>query len=122
MAAKILTQEYLRSLIHYDPLTGRITRKNKAFGSYSQGYLLLKLGDHSIMAHRAAWIYTHGDIDDDKVIDHINGVRDDNRIVNLRMVTQSENMRNIGVKHTPSKLQIMLQEDNWFFHRFKKLV
>jgi hypothetical protein len=39
------------------------------------------------------------------VIDHINGVRHDNRLCNLRAVLHAENMQNIGVKHTSSRLQ-----------------
>lgn len=46
-------------------------------------------------AHRIAWILHHGKpIPDGMFIDHINGAGDDNRIANLRLVTQSENQHN----------------------------
>ena len=122
MAAKILTQARLRELVHYDPSTGRITKNRKSFGSYEQGYLKLGIDNTRIYAHRAAWIYMHGEIPDGMMIDHINGIRDDNRISNLRLVTNAENMQNVGVKHTQSKLAAFLQHNNWHYKRFVKLL
>lgn len=40
-----------------------------------------------------AWLYVHGDHPKDQ-IDHINRVRNDNRIINLRCVTSQQNSRN----------------------------
>jgi len=44
-------------------------------------------------AHRVLWMMLHGEWPDGE-IDHINGVRGDNRIENLRCVTHAENLRN----------------------------
>lgn len=51
------------------------------------------LGQH-VRAHRAAWAIVHGKWPDHQ-IDHINGVRDDNRLVNLREASHVENGHNM---------------------------
>ena len=57
---------------------------------YKKGAIL---GKH-YRAHRVIWAIVHGRWPDDN-IDHINGVKSDNRLVNLRDVTTSVNMRNM---------------------------
>lgn len=47
-------------------------------------------------AHRLAWLYIHGRWPI-KHLDHINRVRSDNRISNIREATSSENQRNKGM-------------------------
>lgn len=47
------------------------------------------------MAHRVAWCIHNGkSLPEDCVIDHINGIKNDNRIANLRVSTAAENMQN----------------------------
>ena len=43
--------------------------------------------------HRFVWECYNGPIPDDKVIDHINDKKDDNRLCNLQLVTTSENIK-----------------------------
>lgn len=57
------------------------------------GYLYGRMFDRNFYAHRVAWAHHHGEWPEHEV-DHINGVRTDNRIINLRSVTHSENIRN----------------------------
>lgn len=56
---------------------------------YKEGHLL----GSTVKAHRVIWKLATGQ--DAAFIDHMNGRRDDNRIVNLRSVTRSENARNV---------------------------
>lgn len=61
------------------------------------GYIAIKfrLGGHGvcISAHRIVWVMHYGQWPE-KQIDHINRIRDDNRIENLREVTATENRKN----------------------------
>lgn len=47
----------------------------------------------TVTAHRCVYALVHGSISDDLVINHLNGVKDDNRPANLELVTQSENRK-----------------------------
>lgn len=94
----------LRELFLYNPETGVITRiltvspngqKGWEVGSKSgDGYLSARVDGKKIKAHRIAWALHHGMWPNNQ-IDHMNGNRSDNRIVNLRDLTAGENKQNI---------------------------
>lgn len=63
-----------------------------------KGYHRIYIDGKSWWAHRMIWIYANGDISDGIQIDHINGVRSDNRLANLRLVTNAENHRNQSMR------------------------
>lgn len=48
---------------------------------------------HYIAAHRLVWILTYGQIDSTLDINHKNGIRDDNRIANLELISRSGNVK-----------------------------
>ncbi len=95
----MLTAEQLKALIHYDPTTGLITRlkgakKNGPCGHLTHnGYLAMSINGSYYRAHRLAWLYVYGEWPIDQ-LDHINAVRTDNRIANLRQCTHMENAQN----------------------------
>jgi hypothetical protein len=60
----------------------------------SGGYLSIYFKGVSYKAQRMAWAFIHGSCPTDKEIDHINTIRDDNRIANLRLCSRSQNMMN----------------------------
>jgi hypothetical protein len=62
-------------------------------GTSHRGYLKMCLDKRKYYAHRLAWLYVHGEMP--KVVDHINGDTSDNRLTNLRNVSQAENLQNI---------------------------
>ena len=100
-----LTAEYLRSILNYDPETGiftwKISNSSRAkvgdvVGCQSgDGYLRIQLQSRKYQAHRLAWLYVYGEWPEDQ-IDHINRIRTDNRISNLREVTNKQNLQNSG--------------------------
>lgn len=115
MTAHILTQAILKELLHYDPDTGDFTWLPRTFGTHGytdrgvrgfnarhagnvagamsdKGYLRAQLFGKIIPLHRLAWLYVHGEWPEQ--IDHINHQRSDNRIANLRDITQAANCRN----------------------------
>jgi hypothetical protein len=87
-------------LLHYDPVTGVFTRVRSVRGQRSSvgsvrpdGYLSICVDYRSYLAHRLVWLYMHG-VFPEYQIDHFNGDRLDNRIANLRQVTNKQNCEN----------------------------
>jgi hypothetical protein len=102
-----LTHEELTRLLDYDPETGvfrwkvvtsnRVTKGQVAGSNDGKGHLLIRLNGTKYAAHRLAWFYVHK-VWPHPEIDHINRVKDDNRIANLREATRNQNNRNVGIK------------------------
>ena len=103
MSKRDLTAEQLRQRINYDPETGVFTQKvrttsrvkvGERLGSPARnGYLIITLSDRKYPAHHLAWLYVYGEWPRQH-LDHVNRVRDDNRIVNLREASKVENGQN----------------------------
>jgi hypothetical protein len=94
-----MTQQELKELLHYNQDTGIFTwiAKNKiAGGINSQGYVAIKIKNKIYKAHRLAWLYVHGVWP--SIVDHINRIKNDNKLSNLRLATQSENQFNSNLR------------------------
>ncbi len=98
--------EMLRAILWYDEMTGALSwtqagliRRRSATVSRknAEGYLTFSIGKTFIFAHRAAWALHFGEWPDG-FLDHINGVKDDNRIANLRIATHSQNKANTAAR------------------------
>jgi hypothetical protein len=100
-----MPQDALKRVLLYNPQNGVFTwpKTGKPAGSIAaSGYVEIGLGYARYRAHRLAWLYTFGDWPDSD-LDHINGIRSDNRIANLRVVTRAQNCQNRGAnKSNPS--------------------
>jgi hypothetical protein len=129
--SKHLTAEEARELLQYNPATGlfrwRVPRGHRKPGwfrgirhnlgylcvsdtlqvmdleigiRHNLGYLCVSVNGRKHLAHRVAWLMTHGEWPEHQ-IDHINHCKTDNRLCNLRHVTNKENhMNRIGKGYT----------------------
>ncbi len=104
-----LTHAELLSALAYQPDSGVFTWKKTgaiAGGPNFDGYIKIKVHQRWYLAHRLAWFYVHG-IWPTQLIDHINGDRVDNRIANLRDVSNSVNRQNAKVANADSKTGVL---------------
>lgn len=120
--ARDVTPEEVRRFIAYNPATGALTWKERApsdfteggrstqtrankwngrfagkpaINTFSNGYLTGHLNRVQVYAHRIAWLHFYGEsVDPECYVDHVNGDRTDNRIVNLRVVTPRQSAFN----------------------------
>lgn len=112
----MITQEYVKEVLDYNTATGIFVWKKRdithfktkrAFTNWNNryagevagtkkpdsGYVIISINKQMFRAHRLAWLYVYGENPKNQ-IDHINGVRDDNRLENLRDTQQGENHKN----------------------------
>lgn len=64
-----------------------------------EGYIEVRVDGALVLAHRVVWVWHHG-APAPAMLDHINGVRDDNRIENLRAATREMNGKNAYMHST----------------------
>jgi hypothetical protein len=116
----MITQKYLKECLRYNPATGVFTWKRRPLSHFSKkqgqrvfnskfalkdtgestcmnGYRRIRIDDILYRAHRLCWLYVFGNLPEHQ-IDHVNGVRHDNRIHNLRAVTNRENCLNAALR------------------------
>ncbi len=107
---RLNSDEELKRWVSYDPETGSfIWLKTSGKGRVGQiagtrhikGYITVTVCGHRILAHRLAWWFVHGGWPAHQ-IDHINGKKADNRIVNLREATNAQNHCNRGAQKNSS--------------------
>jgi hypothetical protein len=102
-------------LIEYSPSTGVLCWRvrvgsrglvGKEIGHMTtEGYRRVKIAGRMYLVHRLAWLLSYGAWPQHE-IDHINGNRQDNRLVNLRNVSKTLNQRN-AVKRTDNSSGIV---------------
>lgn len=103
-----LSLERVRRFLDYNPITGSFRWKESISskimigtlaGSYDEttGYYKIGIDGHVVYAHKLAWFHVYGVW---SIVDHINGIKIDNRLCNLRAVTKQQNCMNQGVRIT----------------------
>jgi hypothetical protein len=95
----MITQLELKEVLHYNQDTGiftwinpvRKTMLNVIAGTMShERYVVIKINKKTYRAHRLAWLYVYGNFPS-SILDHINGIKSDNKINNLRKATSQQN-------------------------------
>jgi hypothetical protein len=97
----------VRELLDYDPDTGRFTWKlsrmwkihigDEAGFVNKQGYRRIKFDKKVYLAHRLAWAHFYMQDPGQMEIDHIDKNISNNTIINLRLASHSQNMRNKNI-------------------------
>ena len=100
---KEISQARVKEVLHYEEESGVFTwkvrkcqrmRAGDVAGYISpNGYLVIRVDGRLYKGHRLAWLYVYGSYPSCD-IDHINLIRSDNRIDNLRLATRSQNIQN----------------------------
>lgn len=111
-----LDVEELRRRLEYSPETGefrwlispaRGTKRGSIAGTISgPGYRLISLNYQKLWAHRLAFVFMTGQWPDGEV-DHVNGVKLDNRASNLRVVSRDLNIQNARRAHADSSTGVL---------------
>lgn len=90
------------TLLEYNPDSGVLTRRISIRGHnagsvagtvMANGYRGITVDGRHYYAHRLAWLMVTG-LMPETDIDHVNGLKDDNRLTNLRLATRSQNNGN----------------------------
>ena len=110
-SSSVLTAERLRAVLHYDPETGSFTRVGGGVVNVrptSYGYIRIRVDGSARHAQRLAVLYMTGAWPEKGVeVDHINGVRTDNKWSNLRLVSVSVNQQNRRAARSDSSVGLL---------------
>lgn len=112
---RMLTQGRLNEMLIYDPESGLFTRRVAVPGARAgtvagcmkdTGYIVIRIDKVLYRSHRLAWLAVHGSWPEGE-IDHINGIKHDNRICNLRDVPLDQNRQNQRRARVSSKSGVL---------------
>jgi len=101
-----ITKDKLEYMFSYNKETGELIRNFSDKGIKAGivagtinncGYRVIFIKNKFYLAHRLIWLMFFGAMPPNE-IDHINGIRHDNRIENLRSVSHSENTKNQTIR------------------------
>lgn len=96
--AKLFTYDRETGVLYWRERTRYTTRHKGVAGCKTKnGYKHVRIKGKAYKEHRIIMMLCFGHIPDNAEIDHVNHIRDDNRLINLRFVTKLGNSRNQSV-------------------------
>lgn len=105
--------DVVRQHYSYDAETGRVANADGTTGYRVNGYIRVKTPWGELMGvHQIAWALYHGEWASQQ-IDHINCIRDDNRICNLRLVTPAQNAQNRRKANSTNTVGLLGVNKRW---------
>lgn len=87
-------KDFSNYMVNKDGQIINVKTKRYLFGSLRNGYIRVSLNNHFYSLHKIIWEAFNGEIPKNGIIDHIDGNRQNNKLSNLRLVTQSQNILN----------------------------
>lgn len=126
-----LTRERLHEALTYSSETGLFKwlvrpSKNVRIGAVAgclttSGYVLIGVDGEDFLAHRLAYFYMYG-MWPAHHLDHVNGIRSDNRAVNIREASNQENMQNLRVSPAGAKHHLLGASPNRKGNAFRSFI
>jgi hypothetical protein len=119
---KDFEKEFLLKHFYYDNgvLYWRTTGARAGYCRDKRGYWVISKGKKRMLRHRAVWIMHNGPIPEGKIVNHINGTPGDDRIENLEVVPQKENVsikrvnKNINNVSGITGVSYRSERDKWY--------
>lgn len=101
-AKNLPSQEELWELFEYSPETGELSSRETGHvfgtrpkkGAKLSKHIRVKIDGEDYLVHRIIWTMVNGQIPEGMTIDHINCDSRDNRLCNLRLATQRQQLQN----------------------------
>lgn len=88
-------------ILNIDAVNGKVEKQTIVEGMLcAVGYVRIHINGKPEYVHRVIWEHVNGPIPKGMHVDHINGNKADNRIINLRLVSPTQNAQN---RHTAAK-------------------
>lgn len=117
---KVYYDETSETFLRWKEGTGLARKENYVAGHLCEtsGYSFVTYENKRFPVHNIVWVIFNGEISDGMIVDHVDCIRNNNSISNLRLATISQNNMNKGVRSDSSTgtkgLSWHISENRWY--------